>query len=575
LPDRHWVILAIGGARGITAEAVRAWLPYAPTLVLVGRTPLPKPDASFKGLSPGEIRSLLLKETPGQRPVEVERRLQGILRDREILANIEDFKRAGARVDYRVADVTQEEAVKALIGGIYRDHGRIDAVLHGAGIIEDRLLIHKTPDSISRVMDTKVDSTLFLMRYLRREGLKFMALFTSVAGRFGNRGQSDYATANEIVNRLAWFYQHSLGPATKVVAINWNPWAGTTHGQGMVTPEVQRQFEARGVKSISPEAGRLFLLKECLYAPPGEVEVIAGDAPWEAIESKVFPLPDAPGTIRDPRFPLLEGGRKRGQRIEKPLDLVSDPYLDHHRLDGVPVLPLAMACEYFAQGGECLEGQAIHTLNRVQRLAGLRLEDSAKLELGMDGKRLFFKEISAKRPAYQAEAAWGEIPPSPLAGPPPHIRRSTLDPKTCYRRWLFHGPCFQVIETIDGLDEKGISATLHFRPPALMDPAWHKTWRFHPFFLDGTLQLVVIWSRALRDTTPLPHRIHRLRRFGTAPFPPRMQARVVIASSLEDPHILCHIALVDPAGKLRLQVEGLEVSADASLNRLGGAWDEP
>jgi len=43
-PDEHWVVLATGGARGITAETLRELAPFRLTLILLGRTPLPESE---------------------------------------------------------------------------------------------------------------------------------------------------------------------------------------------------------------------------------------------------------------------------------------------------------------------------------------------------------------------------------------------------------------------------------------------------------------------------------------------------------------------------------------------------
>ena len=52
-------------------------------------------------------------------------------------------------------------------------------------------------------MATKAGSALTLAEHLRPEGLRFLVLFSSVSGRFGNRGQADYAAASEVLGRLA------------------------------------------------------------------------------------------------------------------------------------------------------------------------------------------------------------------------------------------------------------------------------------------------------------------------------------------------------------------------------------
>jgi KR domain len=101
-----------------------------------------------------------------------------------------------------------------------------------------------------------------------------LVFFSSVAGRFGNRGQSDYAAANEVLNKLA-VYLDGQWPG-RVVSMNWGPWLKT----GMVSAEVQREFEARGVSLIPPMTGRHLFDQELHYGQKGQVEVILGAGPW-------------------------------------------------------------------------------------------------------------------------------------------------------------------------------------------------------------------------------------------------------------------------------------------------------
>ena len=291
-PGPDWVVLAVGGARGITAETCRPFAATRATCVVVGRSALPEPEspATTQLADAAALRSSFLEEaaTAGNRPTpaKIEARIAVTLRDRETHANMADFAALGARVDYRICDVRREADVEALLDSVYAKYGRIDAVLFGAGVIEDRLIVDKTRESLSRVFDTKVDGAFFFARHLRPQTLKFLALFSSVAGRYGNRGQSDYGAANEILNRLAWQLQAHFGERVKVAAVNWGAWARTTNGLGMLTPETARQFRERGLRLIEPDEGRDFLLNELMHASREEVEVVAGEHPWDELEDE-------------------------------------------------------------------------------------------------------------------------------------------------------------------------------------------------------------------------------------------------------------------------------------------------
>ncbi len=102
---------------------------------------------------------------------------------------------------------------------------------------------------------------------VRPDSLKFTALFSSVAGRFGNQGQSDYAAANEALNKLAvWLDGRWPG---RVLSVIWGPWSGV----GMVS-DLEGHLGRRGLGMITPEAGCSAFLNELEYGRKGEVEVV-------------------------------------------------------------------------------------------------------------------------------------------------------------------------------------------------------------------------------------------------------------------------------------------------------------
>ena len=157
-------------------------------------------------------------------------------------------------------------AFGALIDELYRRHGRLDGVIHGAGVLEDKLLRHKTPESFERVFETKVAGARTLVERLRRD-VRFVVLFSSVSGAFGNRGQIDYAAANDALDKLAASLAREL--PGRVVSIDWGPWGGT----GMVSPELEREYARRGIGLIDPERGVEALLAE-LHGGRGDAQVI-------------------------------------------------------------------------------------------------------------------------------------------------------------------------------------------------------------------------------------------------------------------------------------------------------------
>jgi acyl transferase domain-containing protein/NAD(P)-dependent dehydrogenase (short-subunit alcohol dehydrogenase family) len=271
------VILIIGGARGITSliaqEIARR---HQPTLILAGRSPWPDHTESSLTASltdPTAIKKVLFEEAKRQgqspTPKDLEKSCQRILADRTMRSNRANMEKAGSRVAYYPVDVTDEAGMTEMIKDIYAKFGRLDGVINGAGIIEDKLIEDKTPESFDRVFDNKVKSVYLLSRLLKPESLKFLVLFSSIAGWFGNRGQSDYAAANEVLNRMAMYLDQRWN--NRVVAIDWGPWDQL----GMASDQVKKQFQERGVGLIDPVAGRDYMLDELMYGERSQAIIVA------------------------------------------------------------------------------------------------------------------------------------------------------------------------------------------------------------------------------------------------------------------------------------------------------------
>jgi NAD(P)-dependent dehydrogenase (short-subunit alcohol dehydrogenase family)/acyl carrier protein len=261
--DKDSIVLVTGGARGITAKAAIALAQrHGCTIELVGRSPLPGPeDPALAGCADARaLRSALSKL--GGTPAQIELKVARVLADREIRATLATL---GDRAHYHAVDVRSPD-FGALIDAIYERHGRIDAVIHGAGILEDKLIRHKTPESFERVFATKLTGARTLVEHLR-DDVKLVVLFSSISGAFGNRGQVDYAAAGDALDKLAWTLQRKI--AGRVVSIDWGPWAGT----GMVSPDLEREYAKRSIRLIEPNLGVEALLAE-LRGARGDAQVI-------------------------------------------------------------------------------------------------------------------------------------------------------------------------------------------------------------------------------------------------------------------------------------------------------------
>jgi len=278
--DQDSTILITGGARGITAAiATELARDYQPRLILAGRSAMPAEaeESDTAGLQDkGEIKRAIIarmQQAGGKvAPSEVEAAFKRLMADREIRENLLAIRDAGATVEYHSVDVRDSRALEQLCDDVIARYGSIDGVIHGAGVIDDKLLKDKTPESFDRVYGTKVESAMTLARILNPLDVKFVAFFASIASRYGNRGQSDYAAANEVLCKLAIELDRRW-PA-RAFAVAWGPWTGL----GMVS-DLEKHLAARGIALIQREVGSRMFVDELIKGHKGECEVIiAGGA---------------------------------------------------------------------------------------------------------------------------------------------------------------------------------------------------------------------------------------------------------------------------------------------------------
>ncbi|WP_420464623.1 SDR family NAD(P)-dependent oxidoreductase [Panacagrimonas sp.] len=589
-PEADWVLLATGGARGITAEILHTMVCPGMQMILLGRTaePGPEPVALSAHADAAALRRALLAERVARgekpRPVEIDREVQRLLVDREIRLNLARLRRAGAKVRYLACDVRDEAALGQLLDELYTRHGRIDAVIHGAGVIEDKRLADKTAESFERVLGTKLDPAFVFARKLRPQTLKLLAFFTSVAGRYGNLGQTDYAAANEALNRLAWELQRQW-TQTRVVSVNWGPWDA-----GMASDGVKRAMRERGMEPIDIAAGCRFFRDELAYGPRHDVELVAGQGPWGEVSAGVS-ADAAPRSEQAARYPLVRRVPRIGVggalTLEHRLCLADDPYLADHVIDGKAVLPMAGALEYMAQFVAAGWPEwKLAELRDLRLFSGLVLDgDQGHCDIVLraraathsePGVQAVTVEIADTRhkgnPNYRATAVLMQDLPLPIA---PMLdvadAMETLDVAQTYDRVLFHGARFRSLTSLRMAMQPPVAdAALQASTPqgflSAADAA--ASWLFDPALIDVAPQLAFIWAARDSQAGALPNRMGCVQRFGEAPIRGELQLRLRAQAVSAGGGFEYEAEFVDASGKVRLAIREGESTISAALGRL-------
>ena len=159
------------------------------------------------------------------------------------------LRAAGGEPLYVQADAADADAMARARQAALARWGRIDGVIHAAGLLDDRPLEARTAARTRAVLAPKIDGARHLVALTGPDELDFLVFFSSVAALHGVPGQADYAAGNAFLDGLARRLERGR---TRVLAIDWGPWREV----GMVLdPAYQRGFAAQGLRPFSPHAG--------------------------------------------------------------------------------------------------------------------------------------------------------------------------------------------------------------------------------------------------------------------------------------------------------------------------------
>ena len=241
------VVVMSGGATGISAHLARSLVPFSPRIVFLGRTPIDT-EINFVKTSSGPLLSE--PDTSGHRASEITRTLA-------------DLHSLGIEATYYSCDVTDPKAVGAVMGEIAKRYGRIDGIIHGAGVLRDGLLSHMAPDDFSMVTDVKFLGAWNLLSAAEKAGLKFFVGLSSVVAIQGNPGQTNYAAANRMMSALIRYLRHQ-NKTVRFKALMLPPIEGTGMAED---PEVRELLKLKGVDYIHVNELAGLFCRELFVAP--------------------------------------------------------------------------------------------------------------------------------------------------------------------------------------------------------------------------------------------------------------------------------------------------------------------
>jgi NAD(P)-dependent dehydrogenase (short-subunit alcohol dehydrogenase family) len=255
------VWLVTGGARGVTALAARELgKRFQGKLHLVGssrQTPL---EPQWRGLPRDQWKSLrgevaTRARQRGQSPTDA---WEEVSRQLELDHSLAEFTRAGVMAEYHTCDVADGASLERLLATIRGRDGHIDGVLHGAGLEIAASFPKKRWDNARKTLSVKAGGAAHLMRLLDDNPPRYFVAFSSVSGRFGGFGQTDYSMANDLLCKLVKQFA-DRHPRCRAVCLDWPAWDEI----GMAArPESKFALQAMKVRFMPPSEGVEHLLDE-------------------------------------------------------------------------------------------------------------------------------------------------------------------------------------------------------------------------------------------------------------------------------------------------------------------------
>ena len=484
-------VFLITGAAGSIVSAITADLAAASggTFYLLDLVPEPDPHnpdlERFVSDKEGLKRDLFARiQARGERatPALVEKELASLERARAALSAIEAVRAAGGTPHYFSVNLADADAVAKAIQQVHERSGRIDVLLHAAGLERSHPLSAKDPHEFDLVFDVKSDGFFNLLHSIGDMPLKATVVFSSIAGRFGNAGQTDYSSANDLLCKITSSF-HTTRPNTRGIAIDWTAWGGI----GMATRgSIPKIMEAAGIDMLPPEAGVPLIRRE-LTAGGTRGEIVVGNRlgvlmnEWDDAGGLDVAAQNAYAAEGLPAHgPMLgkiaSAGLYSPLTIETTLDPKLQPFLHDHQIDGTPVLPGVMGVEAFAEAAlSLLPGWRVEAVEDVNYLAPFKFYRNeprtvtVEATIHQDGEALTAdcRLLGRRQLPNQAEpqvtthfTARVRLTKQPVAavtGPAFGTPAGNIVEAADIYRLYFHGPAYQMVERAwwDGTGSSG------------------------------------------------------------------------------------------------------------------------
>ena len=586
------VFLVSGGTGGITAPIIEDLSQHTQGhFYLLARTHLPEknhPELELLVKDPEQLKFTILQRLSksGQKatPAIINQEIAGLERAAATLKTMDAIRKTGGQVTYLPCDVSDQNAVNEVVKQIIQKEGHVDVLIHAAGVEKSRKLDSKSEEEFRQIINVKATGFFNLFKALENEKQlpKAIVNFSSIAGRFGNAGQTDYSAANDLLCRLTSAFRQQY-PEIHIVTIDWGAWAEVGMASRGHIPELMKRA---GIEMIHPQQASACVRQELEAGSRGEV-ILAGSLGLLETQKD----PDGGLDVEKANIALTSGqpihvmlsrasgvSLQDGILLEAELDPNQEAFLKDHSLNGIPLLPGVMGIEGFSIAaqhvasriGSSKSGFRVERLSNIQFLTPFKFyRDKARpitwkaqavreeaglvayVTLESDLARAHQRTDHLLHFSGQVYLVPANLPQVKSDGKAPHWNDAyTLLAKDIYKLY-FHGPAFQVLE---GVQRNGnvVLGKLNRQIPPLSQQ--EKSMISVPILVELCLQTAGVWDIGKAGTLSLPKSIGALRLYESKVngLPIYAEVQPVTAS---DGQQYFDARVVDSKGQVYLEIE--------------------
>ena len=572
--NKNSVVLVSGGARGITSQCVIKLAQHQPgNYILLGRSRVQEslPNWSEDCSDDAELKRRIMVQftEKGEKPKPqlVDKWFKEIRSQQEIEETLSCIRQTGSNVEYVNVDVSDLKMMRECLAGPIQRFGKITGVIHGAGSLADRRIEKKSEKDYETVISPKIDGLKNLLTVAPIKNLDFLVLFSSIVGVFGNIGQTDYAIANEVLNKAAYQAKRD-NPKCRVLSINWGPW-----DSGMVTPELKRAFAERNMEVIPTDAGADLMVNEITSTTAikdDPVQIVVGAIPTR-------PAGEFSSDLKK-------------YLISRNLSLDANPFLLDHKIGSNPVLPATCAASWAASACEQLyPGYTFFQLEDYKVLKGIVFDDSlakehilelTEIEKTPEGKVKFFTKIFSLhkngKPLFHYSlnvVLLKNMPPAPIHTLPINVNnleQDQINGNTLYHDGtLFHGPALQGVKRVLDIREGRIILECNLPELTPDQQGQFPLQTSNPFIYDAIVQSLLIWTQMYYQCPCLPSHLVGLEQYMPIPFNQTCLVDLQIVSHT-DTCVVADIQVTNSNGKVYVKFFQLQGTISPLLKRFIG-----